>query len=62
MHGEWAGLAMSTMDIIRLKGGSPANFFLDVVEVVLTAQVKRLSSFSMILASKKAIFGQYLWW
>jgi succinyl-CoA synthetase beta subunit len=50
------------MDIIRLKGGSPANFFLDVVEVVLTAQVKRLSSFSMILASKKAIFGQYLWW
>jgi succinyl-CoA synthetase beta subunit len=27
-----AGLAMSTMDIIKLKGGDPANF-LDVVSI-----------------------------
>jgi len=34
-----AGLAMSTMDIIQLKGGSPANF-LDVGGSANTEQVK----------------------
>ena len=29
MFGKWTGLAMATMDIIQLHGGSPANF-LDV--------------------------------
>jgi succinyl-CoA synthetase beta subunit len=31
-----AGLAMSTMDIIKLKGGDPANF-LDVVSYFITS-------------------------
>lgn len=35
-----AGLAMSTMDIIKLKGGAPANF-LDVGGGATLKQVKR---------------------
>merc|ERR1712192_119858 len=39
VHGERAGLAMATMDIIKLHGGSPANF-LDVGGGATADQVK----------------------
>jgi len=45
-----AGLAMSTMDIIKHEGGSPANF-LDVGGGATKEQVKK--AFSMILSSSK---------
>ena len=45
-----AGLAMATMDIIKLHGGSPANF-LDVGGGVTKAGVER--AFSLITADKK---------
>jgi succinyl-CoA synthetase beta subunit len=45
-----AGLAMSTMDIIKHEGGSPANF-LDVGGGATKDQVKK--AFSMILSSSK---------
>jgi succinyl-CoA synthetase beta subunit len=45
-----AGLAMSTMDIIKHEGGSPANF-LDVGGGATKEQVKK--AFSMILSSAK---------
>ena len=45
-----AGLAMSTMDIIKLKGGLPANF-LDVGGGANTEQVK--SAFQILLAHKQ---------
>ena len=50
-----AGLAMSTMDIIQLKGGKPANF-LDVGGGATLAQVKR--GFEILTSQKQvnAIF------
>ena len=55
-----AGLAMSTMDIISLKGGSPANF-LDVGGGASTEQVKTgfeiLSSHPKVQAILVNIFG-----
>ena len=55
-----AGLAMSTMDIIQLKGGSPANF-LDVgggaTTEVVTAALKLILSDSNVKAVLVNIFG-----
>merc|ERR1712160_176609 len=55
-----AGLAMSTMDIISLKGGSPANF-LDVGGSATTEQVKAafevITSDSGVKAILVNIFG-----
>ena len=50
-----AGLAMSTMDIIKLKGGDPANF-LDVGGGATEEQVQK--AFELLNADKsvKAIF------
>ena len=45
-----AGLAMSTMDIIKLHGGSPANF-LDVGGAATTQQVS--TAFELITSDKQ---------
>lgn len=49
-----AGLAMATMDIIKLHGGSPANF-LDVGGGATAEQVKE--AFKIITADPKVSFG-----
>merc|ERR1711931_402123 len=55
-----AGLAMATMDIIKLHGGSPANF-LDVgggaTAEAVTAAFKLITSDSRVLAIMVNIFG-----
>jgi succinyl-CoA synthetase beta subunit len=45
-----AGLAMATMDIIKIAGGSPANF-LDVGGGATTAQIR--SAFRILLSDEK---------
>lgn len=46
MHGQRAGLAMATMDIIKLSGGEPANF----LDVGGSASAKRVEeAFRLIL-------------
>ena len=50
MHGNGAGLAMATMDIIKLEGGEPANF-LDVGGGASKEKVKK--AFKIILSDKK---------
>ena len=47
-----AGLAMATMDIIKLKGGQPANF-LDVGGVQLKSVLKRSKSFFLTVLYKQ---------
>jgi len=51
-----AGLAMSTMDIIKLSGGSPANF-LDVGGGASAEQVKNAFK---ILISDKSVKGVFI--
>lgn len=52
-----AGLAMATMDIIKLHGGSPANF-LDVGGGATAEQVKE--AFKIITTDPKVRFGHKL--
>ena len=56
-----AGLAMATMDIIKLSGGDPANF-LDVGGAASVDTVK--NGFKIILkdSNVKAILDKYFWW
>lgn len=51
-----AGLAMSTMDIIKLKGGDPANF-LDVGGGATEEQVQK--AFELLNADPKVYTPQY---
>ncbi len=56
-----AGLAMATMDLIKLHGGQPANF-LDVGGGATRERVT--AAFELILSNKKvrAILGEHLRW
>ncbi len=56
-----AGLAMATMDIIKLHGGEPANF-LDVGGGASREQVT--TAFKIILSDQnvKGSLGEHLWW
>lgn len=52
-----AGLAMATMDIIKLSGGNPANF-LDVGGTVTDKAVS--AAFSIILSDPKVFLKSYI--
>ena len=55
-----AGLAMGTMDIIKLYGQEPANF-LDVGGGA--SKEKVTAAFKLILADKNVKeFNKYIWW
>jgi len=60
LYGKWRGLAMATMDIIKLYGGMPANF-LDVgggaTKEQVTAAFKILMSDEKVKAVLINIFG-----
>ncbi len=57
-----AGLAMGTMDIIKLSGGSPGEFRLDVGGSASAEQVK--NAFKILISDDKSVKGRlhkYLW-
>jgi len=56
-----AGLAMATMDIIKLSGGDPANF-LDVGGTANAERVEKCISYYIRRQKCKSYFSKYLWW